>query len=632
MKSQLVYIKSGNGYIHLIVTLLFSIQVIFCFSQTTNISGVVNTYHSVIEVIPAKACLRLNSTAGLSLYDKVLLIQMKGASIVTNNNSGFGDTTALNNAGNYELATICNIIGDSVFMFYNFLNSYTVSGKVQLVKIAQYNNALVTDTLKAAAWNNSTGRGGVIALFVPGSLTLNAPIFADGTGFTGGTFVKSGDGCFNSPFDATGYKYNASITNPQDGAYKGENIYELASTETGGRGAPANGGGGGNNHNNGGGGGANLSTGGMGGGNSSTNGCTSNLRGLAGKALSSWGGKKIFFGGGGGAGHSNGGLVVADAGDGGGIIFIWTTSIFGNGYKISANGGTGGAAISDGACGGGAGGTIIMTVTNYSGLEIIQAKGGNGGGTNDNGNAGRCYGAGGGGSGGVIYFSNASSGTTSITGGAAGIESSRDVAGCAAAVPPGSGSNGTVITNYSFSRSFTPATYCTGALPITIENFDAHIVQKKVQLDWLIPDPGQIAYFEIEKLNPNDQWESIKTIPASTQTQNYSTTDNDPAPGKNTYRLKITEVNNKITYSAIRQVYFDLNASDFNIYPNPAKNRITITSGFNTPALMQVFDHAGKIIYKQGLLQNQLSIDLPSFSPGIYIVRINDKVKKLVIH
>src|SRR4029453_2200719 len=122
----------------------------------TNISGVGNSYYRVIEVIPAKACVRLNTVSGLARLQKTLLIQMKGASVITANNSSFGDTTALNNAGNYEVAIICAINGDSVFMFHNFLNSYTVADKVQLVKFAEYYSANVIDTLKALTWSNAT--------------------------------------------------------------------------------------------------------------------------------------------------------------------------------------------------------------------------------------------------------------------------------------------------------------------------------------------------------------------------------------------------------------------------------------------------------------------------------------------
>ncbi len=139
--------------------LLFPVLVLhgyLAFAQTSSISGVVNTYYQVINVVPAKACVIVPDAAGLSHNDKVMLVQMKGASINTSSSSSsFGDTTSLNNAGNYEIARVCHVIDDSVFMVFMFLNQYTVSGKVQLVKIPQYYNADVIDTLKPAPWNNA---------------------------------------------------------------------------------------------------------------------------------------------------------------------------------------------------------------------------------------------------------------------------------------------------------------------------------------------------------------------------------------------------------------------------------------------------------------------------------------------
>jgi hypothetical protein len=281
-------------------------------SQVTPISGVVNSYYSVIEVIPLKTCVRVSSTSGLNTVNKVLIIQMKGASINTGSatSATWGDTTSLNNAGNYEIANICSIRGDSVFFVHQLVNTYTApAGKVQLVTIAQYDNALVTDTIKAAPWNNSTGTGGIIALDIIDTLQLNAPIYADGLGYQGGAFFQHSGTCdFFNPAGSA-YAYDAdNFSSSANGAHKGEGVADVTATVDGAKGAPANGGGGGNNHNNSGGGGANLVTGGRGGGNSSSGpfSCiTSNNMGLGGKALSSYAGRKLFAGGGGGAGHNN---------------------------------------------------------------------------------------------------------------------------------------------------------------------------------------------------------------------------------------------------------------------------------------------------------------------------------------
>ena len=603
-------------------------------TQSTNISGIINTYHSIVEIIPAKACVRVSSTVGLSVSETVMIIQMKGAAVQTNTNSTFGDTTSLNNAGNYELSTICGIRDDSVFLFFNLLNSYTVAGKVQLVGVPTYYSAVVTGALTAKTWDNATGTGGVIALSVDENLTLNAPVSADATGFIGGAYIASNSTCSN--FGApTAYAYNANTAAPQNGAFKGESVYEITNTNlTGGRGAPANGGGGGNNHNNGGGGGANLSKGGDGGGNSSSTGCTTNLKGIGGKPLSSWSGKKIFLGGGGGAGHSNNGSI-SSGGKGGGIIFIRTKNLIANNTKISVNGNAGGNSASDGAGGGGGAGTIIANVVNYSGTLTIEAKGGNGGTSDDGGNIRRCYGAGGGGSGGALYFNSAlPAATITVTGGIAGSEIRRDPA-CAAVVPSAAGNTGQTISNYMYATSVTPSTVCVAApLPISFLYFKAILsAQQKVLLQWKIIEPETNDKFIIEQSSSLQSWRPIGTVYSSASTQLYTFTDANPSEGISFYRLKIIEPDNSISYSSLQKINIKPASEKIKLYPNPAKDYITIQGELPAEADITFLSSEGKIIFTKHILTNRYSfqLNLPGLANGIYFLKINNEVKKIII-
>ena len=603
-------------------------------TQSTNISGIINTYHSIVEIIPAKACVRVSSTVGLSVSETVMIIQMKGAAVQTNTNSTFGDTTSLNNAGNYELSTICGIRDDSVFLFFNLLNSYTVAGKVQLVGVPTYYSAVVTGALTAKPWDNATGTGGVIALSVDENLTLNAPVSADATGFIGGAYIASNSTCSN--FGApTAYAYNANTAAPQNGAFKGESVYEITNTNlTGGRGAPANGGGGGNNHNNGGGGGANLSKGGDGGGNSSSTGCTTNLKGIGGKPLSSWSGKKIFLGGGGGAGHSNNGSI-SSGGKGGGIIFIRTKNLIANNTKISVNGNAGGNSASDGAGGGGGAGTIIANVVNYSGTLTIEAKGGNGGTSDDGGNIRRCYGAGGGGSGGALYFNSAlPAATITVTGGIAGSEIRRDPA-CAAVAPSAAGNTGQTISNYMYATSVTPSTVCVAApLPISFLYFKAILsAQQKVLLQWKIIDPETDDKFIIEQSSSLQSWRPIGTVYSSASTQLYTFTDVNPSEGISFYRLKIIEPDNSISYSSLQKINIKPASEKIKLYPNPAKDYITIQGELPAEADITFLSSEGKIIFTKHILTNRYSfqLNLPGLANGIYFLKINNQVKKIII-
>lgn len=602
-------------------------------AQTTNISGVVNTCYPVVEIIPAKACIRVSSPAGLSVNDPILVVQMKGATISSTNNSSFGSVSALNEAGNYETGTICSIIGDSVFLFHLLQNTYTpASGKVQLVPFAQYVSANVTDTVKATPWNNSTGTGGVIAIFAEQDLILNAPIYAGAAGYRGGGFAQSNGTCSDA-LPASGYAYNASNLSPQSGAAKGESITDLASTQTGGRGAPANGGGGGNNHNNSGGGGANLTAGGIGGGNSSSGvSCTATLRGEAGRSLSSNSGQKIYMGGGGGAGHSNNGLSNVSGGNGAGIIFIWANNITGNGYTISATGADGGSSISDGAGGGGAGGTIILHSTNYTGAITVEANGGNGGNSNDGGNIGRCFGGGGGGSGGVIYFTGSLPViTTSVNGGAAGVESGRDASCNPVPQAAGAGTAGQVVSNYTFTRGSSPAGYCSLILPVSFISFTAAVTDQQVKLQWEITEPETINYFLVQRKSSNGEWITIGTVTTREWQANYQFSDRNILTGRQYYRVQVMKKDQSTLYSSIKNILIPERTA-FQFYPNPARTELFIIRETAGKAIFKINDLSGKTVFSQEVRTKQVNISLPSLNAGVYIINIDGEIRKLLIH
>ncbi|MCE7926866.1 MAG: PKD domain-containing protein [Haliscomenobacteraceae bacterium CHB4] len=369
---------------------------VFLFSQATSISGVINHFAAVTEIDTCSGKLTVSDTAGFRPGGAVLLIQMQGAEIVSDNNFLYGIIESMNFAGRYERAVIDSVGANALFVQKRLVYTYSVPGKLQVVSIPQYTHAVVTDTLKCQPWNGATG--GVLALEVAGKLTLNAPVLADGAGFRGGAaYVGSGNNC-NFLVPEVGFYY--AFPNWR-GGYKGEGI---ALPEVGkelGRGPQANGGGGGNDHNSGGGGGGNVTDGGNGGENDEPSllGCDGYYPGVRGYGAFFTAGR-MFMGGGGGAGHSNNTSGGAGA-NGGGIIVIEAGDIDGTFPVVSANGRSAAFSNGDGAGGGGAGGTIWLKVNSAPAGIIVRANGGIGGNTINN-NANRCFGPGGGGAGGRI--------------------------------------------------------------------------------------------------------------------------------------------------------------------------------------------------------------------------------------
>ena len=480
-----------------------------------------------------------------------------------------------------------------------------------------------------------TGTGGVVAIIAEEDIILNAPIYADSSGFRGGAYVLSGNNC-NNFFPTTDYYYDANFSSPatQDGAFKGEGVADVAASQSGGRGAPANGGGGGNNHNNGGAGGANLAAGGNGGGNSSSVGCRVNIQGLGGKRLSTHGGTKIFFGGGGGAGHSNFNFPnPKGGGNGGGIVYLQANNLVGNSRKIAANGRVGGASLGDGASGGGAGGTIIMDINNYTGAVTIESNGGQGGTANDGGNVGRCYGAGGGGGGGVIYFTGATPAVTVTANlGAAGPEVGRE-ASCNPIVPSIAGGAGQIVPGYTVQSSGVIAsTSCGILLPVELIYFKVDYENSQARLNWKVSEPETVDRFIIERAGNTNQWTAINEQIAVANLDVYQATDAFPLTHENYYRIKIVSKNNEVNYSAVRKIFVPSANDRITIHPNPATNRITVSS--NTPfGELLLFDLNGKLLWKKknDPAQNTMVIDITGISSGIYLLSVGTIMKKVVI-
>jgi PKD repeat protein len=379
----------------LIKTCLFIFIANSCFAQNTNLSGIINKYAAVSAIDTCRAMLTVSDTAGFRKGNWLILIQMKGASIESANNTSFGNITNMNQAGKYERAIIDSVSANRLFLRSKILNPYEPSfGLVQVVSFPIYTNATVTGRVISKRWNGTTG--GVVALEVTGTLTMDAEISADTSGFRGGaSFVASSNDCYFL-FTQNNFSYDASNWR---GAPKGEGIAAIIGGKESGKGAQANGGGGGNDHNSGGGGGANISNGGIGGNNAepSAAGCKGNHPGIGGKKISITS-NRIFMGGGGGAGHTNNDFL-STGGTGGGIVIVLAGSINGTTPWFTAQGGNAALAPSDGGGGGGAGGTVICSVANMPNNLAVGVQGGNGGNTGSVG-VNRCLGPGGGGSGG----------------------------------------------------------------------------------------------------------------------------------------------------------------------------------------------------------------------------------------
>ncbi|MDR1172641.1 MAG: gliding motility-associated C-terminal domain-containing protein [Bacteroidales bacterium] len=378
-----------------------------CAVAQKNISGTVNGYSKVTAINPNTRTVTLSNGSIIKAMDTVLLIQMTGIQQLSGTITG-------TSAGLYEFHIVESVAGNTVTL-KSTPGSFDTNELVQMVRVPSYKNATVAqgNTLTCQGWNWAAGTGGVLALMVDETLSLNGNIDVSGLGFNGGkayTTAYTGLCSFNAGdgTDKADYPGTSNLA-----GYKGEGAVLKSYFEANpkGYGKAWNGGGGGNGKWSGGGGGAN--------GNSAGNGDDQvcNVQGFD-RSKGNYGdavkydeidvSTRTFMGGGGGAGTG----IGTAGGNGGGIVIIVAQKlVFAENTAIKANGESVlGMPSSAGAGGGGAGGSILLSAADYGDIRI-EINGGVGGSVNrvDCNSTANSRGVGGGGSGGFLLTTNAMS-------------------------------------------------------------------------------------------------------------------------------------------------------------------------------------------------------------------------------
>lgn len=381
---------------HIYGVIAFAALISFCShvaaqTDASRITGsVINDYRKVTSINVNNRIVTFSGASVFKQKDTVLLIQMTGIQT--------GGTIGNTSAGLYEFHIVESAAGSTVTL-KSTPGSFNASGElVQIVRVPSYKNAIIPsgNTLQCAPWSWTSGTGGVLALMIDETLTLQGNIDVSGLGFNGGAVstIYGGECSFNPPYNFPNYPKNAvdRAGNKGEGAVTASYFNPGVSNDSiRGYGRTWNGGGGGNGKWSGGGGGAN----GGAGGNGDDQAC-----GEAGFDMANYGGnnglevkyteisvlsERAFMGGGGGAGTG----IGTAGGNGGGIVILVAQKInFEGNAAIKANGGSVPEmpGMSDnpakpstaGAGGGGGGGSVLLSAADYGDIRV-EITGGDGG-------------------------------------------------------------------------------------------------------------------------------------------------------------------------------------------------------------------------------------------------------------
>lgn len=148
--------------------------------------------------------LQVGSLTGFAAGDKVLLLQMQVPRVDLSNTVNFGTLLQTTCIGNYEFNRIQSLGGSTIQLQFALTHPGAVSGRVQLVRVPEYDSATACD-LTCLPWNGSVG--GVLVLDVKSQLILSDHLDVSGQGFRGGNYtvnLRDAAGCLQCGNDIVG--------------------------------------------------------------------------------------------------------------------------------------------------------------------------------------------------------------------------------------------------------------------------------------------------------------------------------------------------------------------------------------------------------------------------------------------
>jgi hypothetical protein len=184
------------------------------------------------------------------------------------------------------------------------------------------------------------------------------------------------------------------------------------------------------------------------------------------------------------------------------------------------------------------------------------------------------------------------------------------------------------VDNQAFVIKVTPI-----LLGATFTDFRVAGKEGNASLLWTTGMEANTDYFTIEHSQDGINYEDVLKISAagnSSETINYSASDNDPYLGCSYYRIRLTDLNGDISYSKISS--FFMQSKTFLAYPVPASETLNLVIDGNMNSEVEVIlkDLTGRELWRKNLIpvsdHENMAIPIAGrFPTGAYIISVVDR-------
>lgn len=171
----------------------------------------------------------------------------------------------------------------------------------------------------------------------------------------------------------------------------------------------------------------------------------------------------------------------------------------------------------------------------------------------------------------------------------------------------------------------------TGVLPVRFTGFQATTVSNQTELSWNVADNETGKQFEVEKSTDGKNFRSVAVLFSTSKAGSEEYMFNDVLPGVKTfYRIKLTDNNNKVSFSNALTVGNTIaTSSGLSISQNPVQSYLLfhLKSSENTQAVVNIYNTSGAMVYTQksnlSKETNSIAINLDGkVFPGMYVLEV----------
>lgn len=165
-------------------------------------------------------------------------------------------------------------------------------------------------------------------------------------------------------------------------------------------------------------------------------------------------------------------------------------------------------------------------------------------------------------------------------------------------------------------------------LPLNLLSFDGKANNNNNDLFWKVSESSNSTSYTLERSADGASFENIGQVNAGSSEKNFSFTDDHPMAGNNFYRIGISDVAGRTTFSNVIKIFREHSGDQMVIYPNPAKSffHLKYTAANAETASISVLDLNGRVLWKeaQNLVagNNDVLVNLPVLPGGCYNVQV----------